>query len=211
MASEAQAVEAKGWLKPATADRIEQVLIVLFWSWLAWRVMQSENPFAWMLLASESLIAFFVLIRRPTEALSMKPFDWAVAVGATLLPLMVSPAVIGPEYLVVPGVIIFFFGSLTQISAKLFLNRSFGIAPANRGIKVSGVYRLVRHPMYLGYITAQIGLLLLFPSIFNAAIYGVAFVIQVIRVLAEERILSQDPEYRSYMEKVRWRIVPGIF
>jgi protein-S-isoprenylcysteine O-methyltransferase Ste14 len=42
-------------------------------------------------------------------------------------------------------------GLLSQISAKLVLWRSFGIVAAVREVKVAGPYRVVRHPMYLGY------------------------------------------------------------
>ena len=35
---------------------------------------------------------------------------------------------------------------------KLSLGRSFGLMPANRGVVSTGMYRLVRHPIYLGYL-----------------------------------------------------------
>jgi len=34
---------------------------------------------------------------------------------------------------------------------------------------------------------------------------------RVKRAVYEERILAKDPEYREYMERVRWRIVPSLF
>jgi protein-S-isoprenylcysteine O-methyltransferase Ste14 len=108
-------------------------------------------------------------------------------------------------------VTLFALGALFQISAKIALNRSFGIAPANRGIKRSGPYRYVRHPMYAGYFINNVGLLLLMLSFANAAVYAIAWTAQVMRVLAEERLLSQDPDYRAYMDDVRWRVIPGVF
>jgi protein-S-isoprenylcysteine O-methyltransferase Ste14 len=33
----------------------------------------------------------------------------------------------------------------------------------------------------------------------------------MLRAICEERTLARDPEYRSYMERVRWRIIPGLF
>jgi protein-S-isoprenylcysteine O-methyltransferase Ste14 len=48
-------------------------------------------------------------------------------------------------------------------------------------------------------------------SFANAAVYAIAWTAQVMRVLAEERLLSQDPAYRTYKEDVRWRVIPGVF
>jgi protein-S-isoprenylcysteine O-methyltransferase Ste14 len=102
-------------------------------------------------------------------------------------------------------------GNLGQAAAKLALARSFGIAPANRGVKVSGPYRLIRHPMYGGYLWVHIGLLILMPSVLNLVIYAIGWTAQIRRLLAEEALLGQDEAYRTYMQKVRWRLVPGLF
>jgi protein-S-isoprenylcysteine O-methyltransferase Ste14 len=78
-------------------------------------------------------------------------------------------------------------------------------------VKVSGVYRLVRHPMYAGYLLVHIGNMLLFPSVFNLVLYGIGWWAQILRLLAEEALLSQDEAYRAYQAKVRWRLLPGLF
>ena len=98
-----------------------------------------------------------------------------------------------------------------QISGKLFLRRSFGIAPANRGIKRDGVYRFVRHPIYAGYLFTHIGILLVMPSLVNLAIYAIGWWAQILRIDAEEALLGQDPDYRDYMQQTRWRLIPGIY
>ena len=41
-------------------------------------------------------------------------------------------------------------GLLVVVAGKISIGRSFGLIPANRGIVSSGLYRLVRHPIYLG-------------------------------------------------------------
>src|SRR5437899_9023283 len=43
-------------------------------------------------------------------------------------------------------------GLIVVIAAKLTLGRSFGIAPANRGVVARGPYNIVRHPIYTGYV-----------------------------------------------------------
>jgi protein-S-isoprenylcysteine O-methyltransferase Ste14 len=42
-------------------------------------------------------------------------------------------------------------------------------------------------------------------------IYAIGWWAQILRLLAEERLLSQDAEYAEYMTKVRWRLIPGVF
>ncbi len=101
-------------------------------------------------------------------------------------------------------------GAAISFLAKIFLGRSFGIVPANRGVKRYGVYRFVRHPMYLGYILNQLGFLLFFFSLYNVAVYTVAWIAFWLRAKEEEKFLEADEEYRTYREKVRYRLFPGI-
>jgi methanethiol S-methyltransferase len=73
-----------------------------------------------------------------------------------------------------------------------------------------GPYRLVRHPMYLGYFATQLGFLLSSFSIQNLMLYLIAWVFQLLRILEEERFLSLDPAYRAYQNSVRYRLIPGL-
>jgi len=91
------------------------------------------------------------------------------------------------------------------------LGRSFGIVAANRGVVSSGPYRLVRHPIYLGYLVTHAGFLLSNTSVRNVAIYAAAYVFQFARIYAEERILAQDGEYREYLRSVRYRLFPEVY
>ena len=99
---------------------------------------------------------------------------------------------------------------MVQIGAKLFLWRSFGIVAANRGIRVGGPYRLVRHPMYAGYFLTQLGFLLTNPTGWNLGVYAVAWTMQFGRIIAEERILMRDGEYQAFAAKVPHRLIPGV-
>ena len=104
-----------------------------------------------------------------------------------------------------------FAGMMFQISAKVALWRSYGLIPANRGVKTGGPYRFVRHPMYFGYTLTHIGFLLGFPSLQNFLLYVSTFLIEVARLLREERILNQDSVYRDYATRVHYRLIPGVF
>ena len=49
------------------------------------------------------------------------------------------------------------------------------------------------------------------PSLWNLCIYAVAYLTQIPRLLAEERLLSIDPHYQNYMAAVRYRLLPGVY
>jgi protein-S-isoprenylcysteine O-methyltransferase Ste14 len=53
--------------------------------------------------------------------------------------------------------------------------------------------------------------MVLMPSLFNLAVYAIGWWAQILRLKAEEELLGQDPAYRAFMAKVRWRLVPGVF
>lgn len=98
-----------------------------------------------------------------------------------------------------------------QIAAKVVLGRSFGLLPASRGLVTRGPYRVVRHPIYMGYLISHIGFLLSNFSVQNLLVLGALYVAQTVRMLREEAVLGESPEYRAYAAQVRWRIVPFVF
>lgn len=164
-----------------------------------------------LILFGEGLTVLFVILRRSTTNVSMNRFDWLLAFGAAALPLMARPsthAMLAPAALVVLGMTA---GVCLQLAAKLTLRRSFGIVPANRGVKIEGPYGAIRHPMYAGYLLTHAFFLLGNPSWTNFAIYLAANTMQVFRLLAEERHLLHDPAYQAYAARVRYRIIPFLF
>lgn len=96
------------------------------------------------------------------------------------------------------------------IWGKISLGRSFAILPGNRGVMTGGAYRLVRHPIYAGYLIGHILFLLSAFSFYNFAIYALITFFQVHRIMREEALLAATTEYREYMERVRYRLFYGI-
>jgi protein-S-isoprenylcysteine O-methyltransferase Ste14 len=166
---------------------------------------------SFMLLGSESLPVFLILTRGKANAISDKPLDWFLALVGTTLPLLALP--VGSNPLVSAGLsgAMMLLGLYVQFSAKMILGRSFGLIAANRGIKVRGPYRIVRHPIYAGYTIIHIGFLLAFPLLWNLVLYSTQVMVQVARLLREEQLLKQDPSYRDYAASVRYRLLPMIF
>ena len=175
--------------------------------WLA----ASKNVDAALLVISESLGIFLILTRRFAKTISTHPLDWALSFMAVNAPLLAVPAAASTFIPSQFATAVMFAGMIIQISAKAILWRSYGIVPANRGVKTKGPYHFVRHPMYAGYTLTHIGFLLGFPSLQNFLLYLTIFLIEVARLMREELILTNDPVYRDYAARVRYRLLPGIF
>jgi protein-S-isoprenylcysteine O-methyltransferase Ste14 len=137
-------------------------------------------------------------------------YGWAIAIIGTCAPLLIAPG--GDTWIPAAATVgLMSFGLLCSISAKIFLRRSFGIVPANRGVQREGPYRAVRHPIYFGYLLAQIGFFCVNVSVVNAVVYSACWLAMVLRIRAEEEILSLDPDYAAYQQTVRSRLIPGIW
>lgn len=195
-------------------DQFEQLFVLLLYGWLVLRVLPDAVASGGLLaiillLLSEGAVVILLLFRRPTADISVKIQDWIIAAAGTWLPLMVIKG--GEPILGTLGPLLMALGLVTQVAAKLTLLRSFGLVAANRGVKSNGMYAFVRHPMYAGYILTHIGYLLASPSLWNVGVYVACWAFLIARMVAEENILGADPEYREYTQRVRHRIVPGIF
>ncbi|MFA6236250.1 MAG: DUF1295 domain-containing protein [Bacteriovorax sp.] len=68
------------------------------------------------------------------------------------------------------------------------LGSSFGVSPANRGVVRVGLYRYLRHPMYLGYAISEFGFVFLNPT--NVVIYCVSMGLYFVRTKLEARVLG---------------------
>lgn len=76
----------------------------------------------------------------------------------------------------------------------------------------TGVYRVVRHPMYSGNPFVNTGLSLWLGS-YTAVIFAlVPLGLLMIRVALEERFLERElPGYSKYVQRVRYRLLPGVW
>ena len=76
----------------------------------------------------------------------------------------------------------------------------------------TGLYARVRHPMYVGVLVMIIGIPLALGSWWGLAILALTIPVLVVRILDEEKLLSNDlPGYREYTQKVRYRLVPYLW
>ena len=76
-----------------------------------------------------------------------------------------------------------------------------------------GIYRHVRHPMYLALLLYSLGQALVLPNWVAGPSYGVAFALLfVLRVGPEERMMLDEfgKDYEAYMARTK-RLVPGVW
>ena len=73
-----------------------------------------------------------------------------------------------------------------------------------------GAYRYVRHPIYTAISLTSFSFALSCFSLINLLVMSVGCGFWVVQTFMEESFLSQDPEYASFMARVRWRWFPGI-
>ena len=76
----------------------------------------------------------------------------------------------------------------------------------------TGLYGLVRHPMYAGALSLMLPMPLALGSYWALMLLIPLLPILVWRLLDEERVLRRDlPGYAAYCERVRYRLVPGLW
>jgi len=163
-----------------------------------------------LLLASEALVVALTLVRRTAGVVDRSWRARTLTMVSTFGPPLVRPVASGlaPDGLTL---VISAVGLSIVVLGKMSLGRSFGLTPANRGVVSTGLYRLVRHPIYMGYLITHLGFLLENSGMWNLCILGAADVALMVRAIYEEKTLALDPDYRAYMQRAKWRIIPGVF
>ena len=173
------------------------------------------DPTRWTLLLfilTEGYTLVLLLVARRALVRDLSPLAMAATLYAVFYYVLLDPSGttrLLPESV---GVGLMLVGATCQFSAKVVLGRSFGILPAYRSqIVVAGPYRLVRHPIYLGYLIGHVGVLLTSFSLQNLAVMVLLYVSQAVRIQREEAVLCGVEAYRAYQQRVRWRLLPGVF
>ncbi len=162
-----------------------------------------------LIVAVEGLVAVMLVIRRDPDKTQHGWKTWAATSLGTLAPMLLRPSDAPTDLLV--GQVLQVAAFALQIGAVLSLNRSFGLLPAHRGVKSDGLYRWVRHPLYSTYLLAHVGYLASNMSWANLLVVVFATAFQIARILQEEQLLLQYPDYVRYSGTTRWRLVPAIW
>ena len=183
------------------------ILALAFWLFLAGlrlgQAWQQRSLLALLLTLQAGLVAYALTTRRDDLA-QVPRFQKLVAWLSALLPFLLQvnsqPSLI-QVCLAVCGLALAAWGLLS-------LGKSFGIAPADRGLIFHGPYQTLRHPVYAGELQSVLAILLGEPSPWNAIVFIALLFTVLARIRWEERALGG---YGGYAHQVRWRLIPGLW
>ena len=200
---------------PDVAERASQLVVGALFLVLAWRIgddfIRTMRVTGLLLLVSEALVVFLTVCRRRPALVDRSWGPRLVTALSFAGPPLMRPST---SFALLPdtlAAILSACGLLIVVAGKISLGRSFGIIPANRGIVSRGIYRVVRHPIYVGYLLTHGAFLLSHFDAWNVCVLVTSDLMLLVRAIYEERTLSRDPAYVTYRSRVRWRMVPGVF
>lgn len=92
-----------------------------------------------------------------------------------------------------------------------YLSRTIGVQEGQHLID-TGLYSLVRHPMYSATLILFLAIPFVLGSPFAALVFLLYVPIIITRIKHEERVLVRDlAGYEEYRTRVRWRLIPGVW
>ena len=122
--------------------------------------------------------------------------------------------IILPKYIVFIAAIIFLLAYVLYaevLRENMYLSRIIEVQE-NQKVIDTGLYGIVRHPMYLSTILLFLSIPLVLGSLFSFLIFMIYPFIIAKRIKNEEKVLEQGLKgYLEYKEKVRYRVIPFIW
>jgi protein-S-isoprenylcysteine O-methyltransferase Ste14 len=103
-----------------------------------------------------------------------------------------------------------------SIAMLVIVENSYAAATVTveTGQKVAsgGLYRFVRHPMYVGNVIMMLGIPLALGSYWGLLFVVPGIAVLVFRILDEEKMLTEElAGYREYAQRVRYRLLPAVW
>ena len=118
-----------------------------------------------------------------------------------------TPVVLAADLLVITGYALVFL----VFRENRYASRVVEVVPGQNVIS-SGPYAVVRHPMYLGVSIMWLATPVALGSYWALPVFLIVPVALIFRIRNEEEVLLRDlPGYRDYRQRVRYRLVPGIW
>ena len=115
----------------------------------------------------------------------------------------------------ITGILLTFIGFGFSTWARLHLGKNWSsmveVKVGHRLVR-TGPYRMVRNPMYTGFIISFVGAAVAFGQVLGFVVLGIMIISIWGKIKAEETILLEKfgEEYRQYKKDVRAAIIPWI-
>jgi protein-S-isoprenylcysteine O-methyltransferase Ste14 len=193
--------------------------IYLFINFLGWTLYQGYRLYAAnrvdfaevSFLLQNIVLTGVIILRKPHREIEKNILSQIVAIVAFFSgAAFMGQASSGPPMARTISEILMVVSSLLGIVTLVALGKSFGILIAVREVKSSGIYSIVRHPMYATDILLRIGFVISHVNNFTIIMLVLSTLCYCYRAMLEERFLSHFPEYREYKERVRYRFIPFV-
>jgi len=124
------------------------------------------------------------------------------------------------NWIQIPDIVVIIASFLFLISYLMYAEVLRENAYLSRTIKVqenqkvidTGLYRIIRHPMYSATILLFLSMPLILGSIISFIIFLIYPFIIVKRIINEEQVLEKELKgYKEYKKKVKYRLIPFIW
>lgn len=119
-----------------------------------------------------------------------------------------------PNIVIIIASIIFLLSYLMYgevLRENVFLSRTVEVSD-NQKVIDTGLYGLMRHPMYTSTIFLFLPMPLVLDSIFSFIVMLIYPIIIIFRIKNEEEVLEKDLDgYKEYKEKVKYKLIPFIW
>ena len=166
----------------------------------------------WIYVVSNLLVLGIALTRRPAQVQDRSITSGiAVFISYTYAQVLLLHQFPGREQSPTAGFVLVIIGASLSLLGLISLGRFFGVRPAIRGLATGGTYRFVHHPLYFAYVIQDIGYNLSEWSVGTLALVAVGWASMIYRIHADERVLSTNADWAAYANKVRYRLIPGIW
>jgi protein-S-isoprenylcysteine O-methyltransferase Ste14 len=119
-----------------------------------------------------------------------------------------------PKGVVIGGTIVFLIAYILYaevLRENTYLSRTIEVQE-NQKVIDTGLYGIVRHPMYSATLLLFLSMPLVLGSIYSFLIFLAYPLIIAKRIKEEEKFLEKELEgYREYKQKVKYRLIPFIW
>ncbi len=119
-----------------------------------------------------------------------------------------------PTWLMIASAAVFLLGYAMYAEVmreNAYLSRTIEVQEGQKVVD-TGLYGMVRHPMYLATLLMFLPMPLILQSLWGLCVFGWYAILIVIRIRGEEKLLSAELDgYVEYKKKVKYRLIPFIW
>lgn len=119
-----------------------------------------------------------------------------------------------PNIVVILSSIVFFLSYMVYMEVlreNTYLSRTIEVKEDQK-VMDTGLYGVIRHPMYFSTIFLFLSIPLILGSIQSFFIFLIHPILMIVRINNEEKVLEKELKgYKEYKKKVKYRLIPFIW